>query len=539
MNSQTPTPDDGQPTEPLPRHRPTEPLLPPPPATPQETPEGSQQGETPGAPPPTASGPGPYAGPYSGPYAGQHSGQHAGPYPNQYAGAKAPGQPTDFFPWIRSHGIVRGRDRWIGGVSSGIASRMGVDPLIVRGIFIVLTIFAGIGVLLYGVAWAFLPEPDGRIHVQEASAGRWSSGMTGSLVATILGLTGLGGGFWGWNDRGFGSFLWTLFWVGAVGFFIYYLVQRNSASNGAPMNTNLPQPGSTPAGSGPAGSAGFPHTPYGPSYSLADTTTAGNPPHSPASPSGSSTYTGGPSGSAPYGGPPYGGPYGGAPYGGGQPPRGPAREPVDRPAGPGTPAVAISAGAALLVGGGLKALDAGNVIDLGDSANAVVWASAAAVLGLGILLSGIRGRTAGILSFFAVVALVTGGIFNVVGNGDRVRFQQVDWTPVTVEQATDGLDITAGDGTVDLTRLQLNAPLSSDVVVPLNITASNVTVVIPDDVPVDVKADMTLGNLNEGGNRRSGGTTTRESNYNTDEPGRHLVIEIDGTVSNVTIQEGN
>ena len=40
------------------------------------------------------------------------------------------------------------RDRWIGGVSSGIAHRLGVDPLIVRGVFIVLTIFAGVGVLL-------------------------------------------------------------------------------------------------------------------------------------------------------------------------------------------------------------------------------------------------------------------------------------------------------------------------------------------------------------------------------------------------------
>ncbi|BAS10273.1 phage shock protein C, PspC [Arthrobacter sp. Hiyo4] len=71
------------------------------------------------------------------------------------------GQSGDFFTWVRSHGIQRGRDRWIGGVSSGIAHRMGIDPLIVRGIFIVLTLFAGIGVLLYGLAWAFLPEPDG------------------------------------------------------------------------------------------------------------------------------------------------------------------------------------------------------------------------------------------------------------------------------------------------------------------------------------------------------------------------------------------
>ena len=54
------------------------------------------------------------------------------------------------------------------------------------------------------------------------------------------------------------------------------------------------------------------------------------------------------------------------------------------------------------------------MIDLGDSANAVVWASGAAVLGLGILIAGLRGRTSGILGFFAVVALIIGGIFNVV-----------------------------------------------------------------------------------------------------------------------------
>ena len=110
----------------------------------------------------------------------------------------------------------------------------GHRPLIVRGIFIVLTLFAGIGVLLYGLGWALLPEPDGRIHVQEAGAGRWSSGMTGALITTVVGLTGLGGGFWGWGHDGFGGFLWTVFWVGGAIYLIYYLTQRNKARNGAP-----------------------------------------------------------------------------------------------------------------------------------------------------------------------------------------------------------------------------------------------------------------------------------------------------------------
>jgi len=545
MNSQTPTPDDEHPTEPLPprdNNQPTEPLpprgneQPTEPIRPRDNnqptqPLPSRENEQPVAPQDPADQQ-PYVG-QSGPYPGPYAGPYPVPPSAGYVGAKAPGQSTDFFTWIRSHGIQRGRDRWVGGVSSGLAQRMGIDPLIVRGIFIVLTLFAGIGVLLYGLAWAFLPEPDGRIHVQEAGAGRWSTGMTGALITTVVGLTGLGGGFWGWSRNGFGGFLWTVFWVGGAIYLIYYLVQRNKARNGALMNA-APQP------AGPGGNAAFaaayPASPYTSQYSTTDTGpgsgSAGTPPYTPTPPSGPTP----PYGS---GGFPGGGNYGGGNYGGGyQPPQGPARPPKVRPGGPGAPAVAITAGTALLVGGGLKALDAGNVINLGDSANAIVWASAAAVLGIGILLAGLRGKTSGILGFFAVVALIIGGIFNVVGDGDRVRFTQVDWTPANVQQATDGFDVTAGRGTVDLTDLGVTAPLASDVVIPLDITASNVTVVIPDNVPVDIKADMTMGNIHEGANHRSG-ISTRESSYNTELPGARLVVEIDGTFSNVTIKEGN
>ncbi|WP_457963159.1 PspC domain-containing protein [Arthrobacter sp. D1-29] len=553
MNSQTPTPDDEHPTEPLPprgTEQPTEPLTSGP-ASPQDTPSSaprdaadqSPSGEPSAQDEPSGQDTGQNTGPYPGPYAGAYTGPSSG----QYAAAKAPGQSTDFFTWIRSHGIQRGRDRWIGGVSSGIAYRMGIDPLIVRGIFIVLTLFAGIGVLLYGLAWAFLPEPDGRIHVQEAGAGRWSTGMTGALITTIVGLTGLGGGFWGWSRNGFGGFLWTVFWVGATIYLIYYLAQRSKARNGAPMNAT-PQPAG--AGGNAAFAAAYPASPYTAPYSTTDSATntgsgsgsTGTPPYSPTRPAGPlPPYgSGGFPGGGNYSGGSYGGGnYGGTSYGGGyQPPQGPPRPPKVRPAGPGTPAVAITAGTALLVGGGLKALDAGNVINLGDSANAIVWASAAAVLGLGILISGLRGRSSGILGFFAVVALIIGGIFNVVGDGDRVRFTQVDWTPAGIEQARNGFDVTAGRGTVDLTELGVAAPLTSDVVVPLDITASNVKVVIPDNVPVDIKADMTMGNIHEGANHRSG-ISTRESSYNTELPGARLVVEIDGTFSNVTIQEGN
>ncbi|CCQ45276.1 pspC domain protein [Pseudarthrobacter siccitolerans] len=473
---------------------------------------------------------GAYTGPYTGPSAGTYSAPNAGSY--AYAGM--PGRQADFFGWVRSQGISRGQDRWIGGVSSGIAHRMGIDPLIVRGVFIVLTLFAGIGVLLYGLAWAFLPEPDGRIHVQEAGAGRWTSGMTGSLIATILGFSGLGGGFWGWGNHGFGAFLWTIFWVGGAIYLIYYLVQRNKAAAGIPAGaaaaasgTNAYAAGSstatTPPYSDVAGTGPFTGSPYGGTSS--------------GTPSGSG-YNGSGYSSGAYGGSGSGGSgWDNRRSGGALPPQSPT--PKVRPAGPGAPAVAIIAGSALLVGAGLKALDVTNVINLGDSTNAIAWASAAAVLGLGILLMGLRGKTAGILSFFAVAALIVGGIFNVVGNnGDRMRFQELDWAPISIEDARNGLDVAGSRGTVDLTQLDTNAPLTSDVVVPLDIAASNVTIVIPDKVPVDIKADMAMGNIHESGGNR-GGITTRESSYNSDEPGSHLIIEIDGAFSNVTIEEGN
>lgn len=471
--------------------------------------------------------------------------------PPPYYGATPPpagSEPQNFFDWIRSQGVYRGRERWVGGVASGIAQRLGIDPLIVRGILIVLAVFAGVGVLLYGIAWALLPEPDGRIHVQEAAAGRWSSGMTGALITTVIGFPSLGTGVWGWDRYGFGPFLWTVFWVGGAIYLVYYLTQRNKSRNGVSPMTSSPQFGGTASPDYPPN----PTTPINPSNaynpSPRATPTTRPTPSTPAAPLtatgygasatlpryGESTVPGPGWGAPPPSGPtpPPGGGYQPVPGGGSVPPA------KNRNFGPGAPAVAVTAGLALLVGGGLKALEVANVIDLGTSSNAVVWASAAVVLGLGILIAGLRGRTSGILGFFAVVALIVGGIFNVLPNADRFRPQNADWSPVSIEQARAGFDITAGTGTVDLTRLAINPPLRSDVVVPIDATASNLTVVIPDTVPVEIRADMTMGNLNEG-SQHHGGMTDQRSYYNTDRPGETLIVEIDGTFSNVTIREGN
>ncbi|MCD4850705.1 PspC domain-containing protein [Arthrobacter sp. AK01] len=469
------------------------------------------------------------------------TGPAAGSYPP--AGDEPAASQQNFFDWIRNQGIRRGPDRWIGGVASGVAHRFGIDPLIVRGIFIVLALFAGVGVLLYGIAWALLPEPDGRIHVQEAAAGRWSGGMTGALITSIIGLPSLGRGFWGWGWDGLPGLFWTLFWMGGVFYLIYFLVQRSKASKGTPpvsQQNYSPTPGQ--AAYGTPASYGTP-TAYG-STATANT---GVPAYGAAAPG--TKHQGRPNPTGGYGARPVpssgpfspSGPSGPRPPYGPTPPQGWQPKPaVPKRKGPGPAIVAVSAGAALLAGGTLKALDAGNVIDLGNSANAVVWATGAAVLGLGILVAGLRGRTSGFLGFLAVVALIIGGIFNVIPrDGDRFTFHDVNWAPTSLEQARLGINVTGAKGLVDLSEMTMTPPLVSEVTIPVDATASNVTVIIPDDVPVEVRADMTFGNLNERGADRGGRLQDETTLYNTEKPGANLVVEIDGTFSNVTIQEGN
>jgi phage shock protein PspC (stress-responsive transcriptional regulator) len=172
MNSQNPNPNEGQqpgtPSEGSTGQDPERRVEPE--NTEPESPTAPENPTEPLFPPPATDEPPHTSTPPSGARAGTHTGPTYGAPAYGAPGYGRTAQPLNFFDWIRSHGVHRGRDRWIGGVSSGIAERMGIDPLIVRGIFIVLTLFAGIGVLLYGLGWALLPEPDGRIHTQQAPA---------------------------------------------------------------------------------------------------------------------------------------------------------------------------------------------------------------------------------------------------------------------------------------------------------------------------------------------------------------------------------
>jgi phage shock protein C len=55
--------------------------------------------------------------------------------------------------------LYRIRDgRIVAGVCAGLAAYFGVDPTLVRLAFAVLTLFGGLGVLLYLGAWVVIPD---------------------------------------------------------------------------------------------------------------------------------------------------------------------------------------------------------------------------------------------------------------------------------------------------------------------------------------------------------------------------------------------
>ena len=119
-----------------------------------------------------------------------------------------------FYRALRRPGITRPkRNRWFAGVASGLANRVGVDPMIVRIAFVLTAMFLGAGVAAYLVLWLLLPAQDGTLRIERAL----KDGDVPSialLFVTAVSVLGPGAPFWG----GFGGFhLFGLVALVAVG----------------------------------------------------------------------------------------------------------------------------------------------------------------------------------------------------------------------------------------------------------------------------------------------------------------------------------
>lgn len=478
---------------------------------PQDTPE---QPATP-TPGPETAAPGPNPGTNPGPNPGQGgpAGDPAGPP----AGTPAGNHPADsakFFQWLRGLGVQRGSSRWIGGVCSGLANKWGIDPVIVRGLAVVLTLFFGAGLLAYGVAWALLPEPDGRIHVEEVAHGSWSTGMTGAGVLTVLGLAGPGQGFiFGRND---GWFPWPLFWIAVVAGFLYWGVnynkskERQAKTQQGHVPTGIPEQGGTPHEGSWHGSSWQGHdyrqTPWQVPVQ------AGNAGPGATSFAPQQQFVPNPQMYIKH-------------------------QPVKTTPRLGAAASLLVLGLAAVIGALVLLLDATSVIDLNGYQAGIAAAAAAITAGIGIVAAGIMGRSAGGLGTFSIIALVFASLLSLPAQtGPFTAFNNITWAPTTISAAEAGRTIVLGNATFDLTKLDGVSSLDSELALPLKAVAASVTVKVPANVPVTINSELAAVSYSVDG-KNDGDTLTRDltTELNPDATGPGIVIALEGAASNIKI----
>ena len=387
-----------------------------------------------------------------------------------------------FFDSIRRTGLVRADERWVGGVAGGLALRLGIDPLIVRGLFGIGALLGGLGLVLYGIGWLLLPEQrDGRIHIQQLFRGDFDAAVIGGFAALLLGFGAPNA--WGlpwWGGRG-EDWWGGLLVVVAIVVVIVIIASNTSRKPAAGPTTSLPR---TPPYGPPPPYAGAPYgaAPYG--APPAGPTPAAAPPRPTTYTQSAPNPSEGTPMSAPQAAPyAYASP-GYAGYGQPVPPRppvpsGPQTSLPKESTGTGARPVGIVVALTLIALAVLLYLERGGLFD--HSVLLTTVGILVILCGLGIVVAGALGRTAGGLTALAVLALVVtipiAGATRIDWSGNRLVGDGT-YRPTDVAVAEDGYDVLAGDITIDLTDLPLGA---DPVEVPVQLTAGDLRVVLPED----------------------------------------------------------
>ncbi|MEN5074029.1 PspC domain-containing protein [Isoptericola cucumis] len=456
-----------------------------------------------------------------------------------------------FFDSIRRMGVARSDDRWVGGVAGGIAERFGLDPLLVRGLLILSFFLTGAGIVIYAIAWALLPERrDGRIHLQQAIRGDFDVALLGAVVVMVIGFA-WGDGLWSWGFGIFswiGGLLWIAVWVAIIWLVVKLVRDRRGRRAGGPAGPAAgPAAGPQTGPGGAPGQGGGPVPPPAPWTPQDHFTPAPPAPYvatsaaAPADPATTSPVP--PAGGAPSTGAAFTGtPAPGIPYAGAAPtaPARPAPPVVTAPVpprpvrrGPGAGAVGIVFGLVLLAGALLVGAD--RVDDLGMPLLPAWLGASIVIIGLGIVVTGLRGRRGGVLTFLAILALVAGvATWPFAGDDVWDRWQEDGapnaavisdgtLTPTSTEEAENGVVVRLGSASVDLTELDLSEVTPGDpVVVPISMAAGMTRVLIPEGEAVEAEVDVIAGNVTWHAD-----DTTRAINTYTDGPVRFATDEVD------------
>jgi phage shock protein PspC (stress-responsive transcriptional regulator) len=456
---------------------------------------------------------------------------HSYPQPPRNAGGNdGQQQLTRFFDWIRSSGLVRGDERWFAGVCGAVAGRTGLDPLIVRGIAVVVAILGGPVLFAYAVGWALLPNSRGEIHAEQAFRGIFEPAMVAIAALLVFTFVPFTRGVWwqgaplGWGMPEWLAITLSVGWgiavtVGIVWLVVFLLARRPSAG----------QAGGPPSYGG-YGSSGYGNdTDHGTSAPYGSGNTTGTTTFADATAAKVATGTG-PFSSAtvPYAFPP-------------APPAPPAPD-ADAPRSawdefeeqnrtwqeqnrqwkqersawrasshewmrhrhPGAGFTAILLGLALTTGAVAAAVFSAGVW---SSVTLIVGlAFALGVLALGMIISGIRGRDSGALGGFAFLATLALVFLGVFPQGTQFSpFGSPTWVVGSSEvDSTPGYALIAGQPTIDLSALDDDA-LGVTRIIDVWLGFGETELILPADRAVRVETNAFIGSVDYGDDARTRG----------------------------------
>jgi phage shock protein PspC (stress-responsive transcriptional regulator) len=376
-------------------------------------------------------------------------------------------------------------DRKVAGVAGGLGRHLNVDPTVLRVLFVVLALFGAAGLVLYGAMWLVVPEEGSEKSVVQTSPSTRNALL---IVAGVLAALMVIGDSWG----GYG-FPWPLALVALVVLVVVLNRDRSSHQPG-PSAPGAYDPNQYAA---PGGTA--------PEETLVMSGTGTTYPPPPGTPSGPPAGTGWQAPPTPYQPPPA------------APDRGPTLF------GPTLALVALALGS-------LGLYDTGHHVAPGAYA-----ALALAVIGVMLLVGSVAGRAGGLI-FLGVVASLALAVTSAV-DGNWTDERQIDAAPLRAANVQDRYNVTAGQIRLDLTKVTNTAALDGRTI-DLHAEAGEIVVVVPDDVDVDVQADITFGGeIDVDGYTQSGNGVdmTRHLDGGDDVP--QLRLELDLLVGHIQVTQ--
>ena len=364
-----------------------------------------------------------------------------------------------FFGWLRSIDLRRdGEDKWLAGVCSGIATRLGVDPIVIRAVLVLLVVMGGLGITVYLIAWAFLPNDKEDIVAERAVR---DGDVLGIILLLIVGLSLIGGTGFAGDVPGMGWIWWVVLPVGLV----VWLVTRKRNPDPA-LGTAAPASASAPTWTATATSTAPPMSPTAPYGSPAV-------PYGAATPPGGSFPPAPPAGRQPR--PP-------------KPPRAP-RPPRRRSGGFG--GTLLISGLAVAAYGLTSWAHQAN--DWAGSDQTVGLCAALGVVALGVLGLGLMGRRAGFTGFIAIVLAFLTWTASVVpdvtfggGIGERV------WRPSGTD-TSQGYKLSIGSADLDLSQLSDDPGTARQV--EARVGVGELRIRIPENLTVEVRSSVAAGDI--------------------------------------------